>query len=239
MQVSGLETCISCAVFRPLLWRPACIFDFMHVHPSMQVSKVWKKVVKNELCKKSNPSMPSSFSKEHTANPGLSLDTDLLLEHLFLPETHITGDSNLQNDTNPQDEVVLVKEPLIGIEDASKNKEFSKDNSGRCDHTESKQNTESNSTFYPLTMELRPDTATEFLHAAEQKSRGEFNSSRPFCLVGLHTCGDLGSTALRLFAEVPGARAVCMVGCCYHHITETSTEGTYVRRSWSSWLLKN
>ena len=214
---------------------------------------------KKEFRKKSTPSPSMSFNNEHTANNGLCLDTDLLLENLFLPKTPhpgITGGpgkdgetiTNTPEDgkviTNPQEDgkaiknpqedeeahtnqVVLVKEPLVS--DDSVVEHLNKDNStvrGRCDHTESERG--SNSTFYPLTMELRPDTVTEFLQAAEQKSMGEFKSSRPFCLVGLHTCGDLCSTALRLFAEVCGAQALCVVGCCYHHITESSMEGTYI-----------
>ena len=74
--------------------------------------------------------------------------------------------------------------------------------------------------FYPVTMELRPDSIDEFLLAAEETSRENFKLDQPFCLVGLHTCGDLCSTALRLFAGIPSARALCVVGCCYHHITE-------------------
>ncbi|XP_064398049.1 probable methyltransferase-like protein 25 isoform X3 [Halichondria panicea] len=42
----------------------------------------------------------------------------------------------------------------------------------------------------------------------------------PFCIIGLHACGDLTSTALRMFSSLPTAAAVCVVGCCYHHITE-------------------
>lgn len=77
-------------------------------------------------------------------------------------------------------------------------------------------------------MELRPDSVCDFLTAAEVKSEGVFVSEQPFCLVGLHTCGDLGSTALRLFTEIPSARALCVVGCCYHHITEGNEEGKII-----------
>lgn len=82
----------------------------------------------------------------------------------------------------------------------------------------------SRETFSPLTMELRQHNIRELLVSAEEVSGGRFAASEPFCLVGLHTCGDLGSTALRLFTDVPNAKALCIVGCCYHHITETSGE---------------
>ena len=44
---------------------------------------------------------------------------------------------------------------------------------------------------------------------------------RPSILVGLHTCGDLATTGLKQFVNSDLIRAVCIVGCCYHHITET------------------
>ena len=55
---------------------------------------------------------------------------------------------------------------------------------------------------------------------AERESRGRFVAEANTCLVGLHTCGDLGGVALRLFLRQPQLRAACVVGCCYHHITE-------------------
>ena len=43
-------------------------------------------------------------------------------------------------------------------------------------------------------------------------------------IVGLHTCGDLGPTLLRLFAEQPFVRGVVSVACCYMHMTEDSDD---------------
>nr|XP_020633467.1 methyltransferase-like protein 25 isoform X1 [Pogona vitticeps] len=39
-------------------------------------------------------------------------------------------------------------------------------------------------------------------------------------LVGLHTCGDLAPSTLRLFNAKPEIKAVCSVGCCYHLLSE-------------------
>ncbi|XP_063165061.1 probable methyltransferase-like protein 25 isoform X4 [Candoia aspera] len=39
-------------------------------------------------------------------------------------------------------------------------------------------------------------------------------------IVGLHTCGDLAPSTLRLFNAVPEIKAVCSVGCCYHLLSE-------------------
>ncbi|XP_047245695.1 methyltransferase-like protein 25 isoform X1 [Girardinichthys multiradiatus] len=39
-------------------------------------------------------------------------------------------------------------------------------------------------------------------------------------VVGLHTCGDLAASTLRMFAAKPELSAVCGVGCCYHLLSE-------------------
>ncbi|XP_054609656.1 methyltransferase-like protein 25 [Dunckerocampus dactyliophorus] len=39
-------------------------------------------------------------------------------------------------------------------------------------------------------------------------------------LVGLHTCGDLAPSTLRMFAAKAELLAVCSVGCCYHQLSE-------------------
>ncbi|XP_046574799.1 probable methyltransferase-like protein 25 isoform X2 [Haliotis rubra] len=39
-------------------------------------------------------------------------------------------------------------------------------------------------------------------------------------LTGLHTCGGLGSSLVRLFVNSPSVRAMCNVACCYHLMEE-------------------
>ncbi|XP_029452957.1 methyltransferase-like protein 25 isoform X7 [Rhinatrema bivittatum] len=53
-------------------------------------------------------------------------------------------------------------------------------------------------------------------------------------LVGLHTCGDLAPTTLRLFAAKPEIKAMCSVGCCYHLLSEEfeSTAEESAQESW-------
>lgn len=49
-----------------------------------------------------------------------------------------------------------------------------------------------------------------------------FNSDETksgFGVVGLHPCGDLAATLLRLYASRCGARFICIVGCCYMKLT--------------------
>ena len=80
------------------------------------------------------------------------------------------------------------------------------------------------SSFCPITMELNAANIPDLLLAAEEGSGSAFQRQWPFAVVGLHTCGDLACSALRLFAQVPQVACVCVVGCCYHHITENITE---------------
>ena len=39
-------------------------------------------------------------------------------------------------------------------------------------------------------------------------------------MVGLHTCGDLASSTLRMFVGRQELRAICSVGCCYNLLSE-------------------
>eukprot|EP00727_Mastigamoeba_balamuthi_P007841 m51a1_g3678 hypothetical protein (561) ;mRNA; f:305607-307719 len=43
---------------------------------------------------------------------------------------------------------------------------------------------------------------------------------RRVLVAGLHTCGDLAPTILRLFLDAPEAVSLVSVGCCYHQMTE-------------------
>ncbi|XP_020604835.1 methyltransferase-like protein 25 isoform X2 [Orbicella faveolata] len=39
-------------------------------------------------------------------------------------------------------------------------------------------------------------------------------------IVGLHTCGDLAPMALRIFVSEASVRVICIVGCCYHLVSQ-------------------
>jgi len=43
-------------------------------------------------------------------------------------------------------------------------------------------------------------------------------------LVGLHTCGDLAPTAIKIFLNDCHVKALCLVGCCYHLLSQVSLE---------------
>ncbi|XP_007431353.1 methyltransferase-like protein 25 isoform X3 [Python bivittatus] len=66
------------------------------------------------------------------------------------------------------------------------------------------------------TAELSPDP-----NICITKKQYELNPEAQDCvIVGLHTCGDLAPSTLRLFNAVPEIKAVCSVGCCYHLLSE-------------------
>ncbi|KAL5288588.1 METTL25 family protein [Megaselia abdita] len=55
-----------------------------------------------------------------------------------------------------------------------------------------------------------------------QKLAGEaFNDHfETFCMTGLHTCGNLASTCLKVYEAQYDFKVLCNVGCCYHLINE-------------------
>ena len=79
-------------------------------------------------------------------------------------------------------------------------------------------------------MEVTHGNWDMLLSEAERLSNGKFDSQGPFCIVGLHACGDLTCTALRMYTSLPKATAMCVVGCCYHHISEEGVVKFYSLR---------
>jgi len=65
----------------------------------------------------------------------------------------------------------------------------------------------------------------------------EFSESKEsYVIVGLHTCGDLCTSVMSLFINEPKILGLCVVGCCYHLLTEDSEpENSFPK---SDYLLK-
>jgi hypothetical protein len=62
-------------------------------------------------------------------------------------------------------------------------------------------------------------SAEEFQKLLEPYMKKDEN----FILIGLHTCGDLAATMIKLF-EKSSAKALVNVGCCYHRLTEMESK---------------
>ncbi|KAI4887484.1 hypothetical protein NFI96_017744, partial [Prochilodus magdalenae] len=73
-----------------------------------------------------------------------------------------------------------------------------------------KANADNNHLFSPLTSYVTADTELKTLITELEDA----------VMVGLHTCGDLASSTLRMFVAKPELQAVCSVGCCYHLLSE-------------------
>ena len=68
--------------------------------------------------------------------------------------------------------------------------------------------------FVPLTHFINPED--NILSVVKNGS----GLLEPTALVGLHTCGDLACAGLKQFVERKPLQAMCIVGCCYNHISE-------------------
>ncbi|XP_037044557.1 methyltransferase-like protein 25 [Bradysia coprophila] len=61
---------------------------------------------------------------------------------------------------------------------------------------------------------------TDFLDLLSKEFNVPKKDIRGLCLTGLHTCGDLASTCLKIFCESNQISAICNIGCCYHLTTQ-------------------
>lgn len=83
--------------------------------------------------------------------------------------------------------------------------------------TESQTKNQSKSTNYKTTTHfITPET--DFLQLIDKHFPNENCSG--ICLSGLHTCGNLASSCLRIFKENSQIHSICNIGCCYHLLSE-------------------
>ena len=80
------------------------------------------------------------------------------------------------------------------------------------------------------TLNIDPDLSSD-------KFSSELNFDGDFGIVGLHTCGDLGPTLIRLYAESPKASHLQSVGCCYMHIKSTFPMSKYLKATKASSMI--
>ena len=81
-----------------------------------------------------------------------------------------------------------------------------------------------------LFLQIKPDSGykevTELLQhcvGVADKSVGVADSKQIAVLAGLHTCGDLSATMLRMFCSSPQIVGLVNVGCCYMKLTSASS----------------
>ncbi|KAI8984618.1 methyltransferase domain-containing protein [Mycotypha africana] len=84
--------------------------------------------------------------------------------------------------------------------------------------------------LHHVTELITPDNASSVLskwdndHHLQQKEDGKKETTEKWLLTGLHTCGDLASMMLTLFATHQEMTCFVNVGCCYHFLTEQSED---------------
>ena len=76
-----------------------------------------------------------------------------------------------------------------------------------------------NQSYTPLTCCL-DSQSDSILDLIKDNGIRWFNVHESTALVGLHTCGDLASIIMREFVKCNTLKVLCLVGCCYHHVTE-------------------
>lgn len=80
------------------------------------------------------------------------------------------------------------------------------------------------STYKQVTEYVTENTNVAHLVQTEFK----VNNKKEFTLIGLHTCGTLATTCLKLFTEPKNnLRLLINVGCCYHLIEEEFTNDSF------------
>lgn len=84
--------------------------------------------------------------------------------------------------------------------------------------TESKTSPDINDNYRNATHFITPQT--DFIKLFSENFNMKTEEVPPLCLSGLHTCGNLAPSCLRIFSENKQIMAVCNIGCCYHLLTE-------------------
>ena len=68
-------------------------------------------------------------------------------------------------------------------------------------------------------VQIKPDSGDKEVTKLLQHCVGVADSKQVVVLAGLHTCGDLSATMLRMFSLSPKIVGLVNVGCCYMKLT--------------------
>lgn len=101
----------------------------------------------------------------------------------------------------------------------TRSRKFMKYWNGILRSKQAKEFCEDNMKYTPITAHI--DTQTNVNFSVE-------DTTESVVLTGLHSCGDLSSTALRMFVSNPKICATVIVGCCYHLLS--SEESDQIRK---------
>ncbi|KAG5339082.1 MET25 protein, partial [Acromyrmex heyeri] len=63
------------------------------------------------------------------------------------------------------------------------------------------------------------DITCDSANIIESILQQEFPDVTDVCLIGLHACGDLSTSASRIFCEMKSAKLFILISCCYHKLS--------------------
>ena len=75
-------------------------------------------------------------------------------------------------------------------------------------------------------MQIKPDSGDKEVTKLLQNCVGVADSKQVVVLAGLHTCGDLSATMLRMFSLSSKIVGLVNVGCCYMKLTCASNHSS-------------
>jgi hypothetical protein len=84
---------------------------------------------------------------------------------------------------------------------------------------------------------LQPDMDIKAFHSILSEKFQTTNTDLRYCILGLHTCGDLGPVLIKMFAQDSKASVLHSVGCCYMKIEEHFPMSQCVRELKTGWKL--
>ena len=141
-----------------------------------------------------------------------------LVSHLPVDETTI----HISNKTT-EDSVICQNSQLKGVSgNTVKTNEVDLKSSALCEHGAKTGNSKGLDHFQSFCKHFSSPMNTDERYisklSAMQMKTNECDMD--MLLTGLHTCGDLASTMLKLFVSNSDVKCLCSVGCCYHLLTE-------------------
>lgn len=102
-----------------------------------------------------------------------------------------------------------------------------KDRRAHKESNEPKPTPATNENYKNATYFITPQTNFTKLFNDHFETKG----SPGLCLTGLHTCGNLAPSCLKIFTKNEQISAVCNIGCCYHLLTEQFNNFSYEKIS--------
>jgi len=102
------------------------------------------------------------------------------------------------------------------------------------------RNKENISRAFARQKKLYPDSLTEVKYAhcdvtcdsadaIESILQQKFSDVEDVCLIGLHACGDLSTSASKIFCKMKSAKLFILISCCYHKLSISKSVHTPVQ----------